>query len=104
MSAAPAEPLTELRRLERVRLSVQVELGRTTMRFREVERLGPGSVVTLDRLAGEPVELRCRGRIIALGEVVVQDDAFAVRVTEIAGQHAKKADRRPNRPRRAGQR
>ncbi len=66
-----------------VNVTLRAELGRCLMRIRDVERLAAGSIVTLDRLAGEPVELRCRGRCIATGEVVIQDDAFAVRVTDI---------------------
>lgn len=70
-------------RIAKVNVTIRAELGRTTLRLREVESLAPGTVVTLDRLAGEPVELRCRGQVIATGEVVIQDEAFAIRVTEI---------------------
>ncbi len=66
-----------------VNVTLRAELGRCMLRFRDLEHLAPGSVVTIDRLAGEPVELRCRGQIIARGEVVIQDESFAVRVTEI---------------------
>ncbi len=67
-----------------VNLKITVELGRTTRSIGEILELGPGSVVELDRLAGEPVDILVNGRPIARGEVVVVDDAtFGVRVTDI---------------------
>ena len=66
-----------------VKITLHAELGRCAMRFSDISRLQPGALVTLDRLAGEPVEVRCRGQCVARGEVVIQDDAFAIRVTEI---------------------
>ena len=60
-----------------------VELGRTQLSVREVLGLGTGSVVELEKLAGEPVDLLINGRLIARGEVVVIDESFGVRVTEI---------------------
>ncbi len=64
-------------------LRVTVELGRTTMAVRDVLSLGPGSVFQLDRLAGEPVDIMINDRIIAKGEVVVVDENFGVRITDI---------------------
>lgn len=75
-----------------VHVTLRAELGRTTARYRDAVEWGPGTVVTLDRLAGESVELRCRGQCIAKGEVVVQDDAFAIRVTEIVHRRAMQAN------------
>jgi len=66
-----------------VPLQVTVELGRTNLSVREVLALGSGSVVELEKLAGEPVDLLVNGRLIARGEVVVIDESFGVRVTEI---------------------
>ena len=66
-----------------VPLQVSVELGRTERQIREVLALVPGSVVELDRLAGDPVDVLINGRRIARGEVVVVDERFAVRLTEI---------------------
>ena len=66
-----------------VPLQVTVELGRTHLSVRDVLALGPGSVVELDRLAGEPVDLLVNSLLIARGEVVVIDESFGVRVTEI---------------------
>jgi len=66
-----------------VGLTVRVELGRTSLRVQEVLELGPGSVVELDKLAGEPVDLLVNERLFARGEVVVIDENFGVRVTDI---------------------
>lgn len=66
-----------------VTLRVTVELGRTKMDIREILGLGPGSVVELDKLAGEPVDVLVNDRLIARGEVVVIDDRFGVRITDV---------------------
>jgi flagellar motor switch protein FliN/FliY len=66
-----------------VPLRVTVELGRTEMSIREVLSLGPGSVVELSKVAGEVVDILVNGKLIAHGEVVVIDDMFGVRVTDI---------------------
>ena len=66
-----------------VQLQVAVELGRTKMRVKDVLSLGPGSVVELDKHAGEPVEVVVNNKTVARGEVVVIDENFGVRVTEI---------------------
>jgi len=83
-SAAPVEPSSaELERLYDVPVELAVEIGRTQMTIRETLALGPGSIVTLDRLAGEPVDLLVNGKPIARGEVVVLDEEFGLRVTEV---------------------
>ncbi len=66
-----------------VNLRVTVELGRTRMSIEEILKLGPGSVVELDKLAGEPVDVLINDRLIARGEVVVIDDRFGVRITDV---------------------
>ncbi len=66
-----------------VPLKVTVELGRTRMQIRDVLDLGKGSVVELDKLAGEPVDMLVNGKLIAKGEVVVIDENFGIRVTDI---------------------
>jgi len=66
-----------------ISVEVKVELGRTHRKIREVLELGPGSVVELDRLAGEPVELLINDKLFARGEVVVIDENFGVRLTDI---------------------
>jgi flagellar motor switch protein FliN/FliY len=84
-AAAPAAPVTaeELARLHDVPVELAVEVGRTKMTIREALALGPGSIVTLNRLAGEPVDLLVNGKPIARGEVVVIDEEFGLRVTEV---------------------
>jgi flagellar motor switch protein FliN len=70
-----------------VDLALSVELGRAAIPVREVLQLGPGSIVELDKLAGEPVDIMVNGKLIARGEVVVVDENFGIRVTEIASQN-----------------
>ena len=76
----------ELARLHDVPVELAVEVGRTKMTIREALALGPGSIVTLNRLAGEPVDLLVNGKPIARGEVVVIDEEFGLRVTEVLGR------------------
>ncbi|MGI5901189.1 MAG: flagellar motor switch phosphatase FliY [Desulfitobacteriia bacterium] len=66
-----------------VPLQVNVELGRANKTIREILDLGPGSVVELDRLAGEPVDMYVNGKLIAKCEVVVINETFGIRITEI---------------------
>jgi flagellar motor switch protein FliN/FliY len=64
-----------------------VQVGPTRMTLGQALALGPGSVVTLDRLADKPVDLLVNGKPIARGEVVVIDEEFGLRITEVAGSH-----------------
>jgi len=64
-------------------MELSVEIGRTSMTVGETLELRAGSVITLERLAGEPVDLLVNGTPIARGEVVVVDEQFGLRVTEI---------------------
>jgi flagellar motor switch protein FliN/FliY len=66
-----------------VTLPVTVELGKTTMTVRQVLDMGHGSVVELDRVAGEAVDVYVSGKILGRGEIVVVNDKFGVRMTEI---------------------
>lgn len=66
-----------------VPLRLTVELGRTTKLVKEILALAPGSVVELDKLAGEAVDILVNEKLIAKGEVVVIDENFGVRITEI---------------------
>jgi flagellar motor switch protein FliN/FliY len=75
--------MDDLQRLHDVPVELAVEIGRTSMTIGETLALGPGSIVSLNRLAGEPVDLLVNGRPIARGEVVVVDEEFGLRVTEI---------------------
>lgn len=69
--------------LRDVDLHVKIELGRTRMFVEDVLRLGPGSVVELDKLAGDPVDVLVNERLVARGEVLVLNDNFCVRINEI---------------------
>jgi flagellar motor switch protein FliN/FliY len=87
---APLEPVagggaqaTDLERLNEVMVELTVEVGRTRLTLGQALALGPGSVVTLDRLADKPVDLLVNGRPIARGEVVVIDEEFGLRITEV---------------------
>jgi flagellar motor switch protein FliN/FliY len=64
-------------------LEVTVELGNTRMLIRDLLQLGQGSVVELDKLAGEPLEVLVNGKLVARGEVVVINEKFGVRLTDI---------------------
>src|SRR5436309_2321340 len=66
-----------------VHLEATVELGRSRMSIKDILALGPGSVVELDKLAGEPADLLINGKPLARGEVVVIDENFGIRITEI---------------------
>ncbi len=66
-----------------VKLQLTVELGKTELPIKKVLELTKGSVVTLDKVAGEPVELYANGKLIAHGEVVVIEDNFGLRITHI---------------------
>jgi flagellar motor switch protein FliN/FliY len=88
-AAAPAADEADLTRLTDVTVELTVEVGRTHMSLGETMSLGQGSVVTLDRLADKPVDLLVNGRPIARGEVVVIDEQFGLRITEVNGaEHA----------------
>ena len=69
--------------LDDVELDVKIELGRTQMYIEDVLRLGEGSVVELDKLAGDPVDVYVNDRLVARGEVLVLNDNFCVRINDI---------------------
>nr|WP_302595207.1 flagellar motor switch phosphatase FliY [uncultured Cellulosilyticum sp.] len=66
-----------------VSLEVSVELGRTTRKIKEILEFGPGSIIELSRLVGEPVDVLVNGKFVANGEVVVIDENFGIRITDI---------------------
>ncbi len=69
-----------------VTLPISIELGRTHMPIQDILKLGPGSVVELSKLAGEPVDLLVNNKMIARGEVVIVDENFGIRVTSMVSQ------------------
>jgi flagellar motor switch protein FliN/FliY len=84
---APTPP-RGIEMLHGVDMEVTVELGRTRMTVRDLLALSPGTVLELDRAAGSPADLLVNGRLIARGEVVVLDEDFGLRVTEIVDDAA----------------
>lgn len=86
---APLQPtyqpkeITNIDLIMDVPLQITVELGKSRRTIREILALGPGSVVELDKLAGEPVDLLVNGKLLAKGEVVVIDENFGIRITDI---------------------
>ncbi len=84
-----ADAPADLGRLSDVPVELAVEIGRTRMTVGAALELHPGSIVVLDRVAGEPVDLLVNGTRIARGEVVVIDEEFALRVTEVLGERAR---------------
>ncbi|MCG6154517.1 flagellar motor switch protein FliN [Rubinisphaera margarita] len=78
-----AEERGELNLLQDVELDLRIELGRAELQIEEVVSLKAGSVVPLDKLAGDPVDILVNGRLVARGEVLVLNDNFCVRVAEI---------------------
>jgi flagellar motor switch protein FliN/FliY len=75
--------MDNVERLLDVTLVLSVELGRKTMQIKEILDLGPGKIIELDKLAGEPVDLLVNGKMLAKGEVVVVDENFGVRITDL---------------------
>lgn len=90
ISSVPAShDKSNLNLLLDVPLQISVELGSTKMRIKEILDLGMGSIVELDRLAGEPVDVLVNGKIFARGEVVVIDENFGVKITDIVSPIAR---------------
>ena len=80
---APMPDAQNIGLLMDVPLQITVELGRTSKKIREILEFGQGSIIELDKLAGEPVDILVNGKNIAKGEVVVIDESFGVRITDI---------------------
>ena len=81
--SAKGPPRQTIDFLKEIDVQAAVELGRTKLPIGDVLALGPGSVVHLDKMLGDPAELLVSGKVIARGEVVVVDDRFGLRITEI---------------------
>ncbi len=82
-TSAMAPEVEDLSLIMDIPVKMSVELGRTKMTIKELLRLSQGSVVALDGLAGEPLDILINGYLIAQGEVVVVSDKFGIRITEI---------------------
>lgn len=79
----PSSEKATIELLRDVELDVRIELGRTHMYLEDVLKLRRGSVVSLDKLAGDPVDIYVNGRLVARGEVLVLNNNFSVRVAEL---------------------
>jgi flagellar motor switch protein FliN len=66
-----------------VKIEIRVELGRTTRSLNDIAGIGEGTIMEIDKLAGEPVDVYAAGELIAKAEVVVIDESFGIRVTEV---------------------
>ena len=89
IEANESPPPGEQRRLDLlldVPLDLSVELGRTRMTIQDLLGLGPGSVIELDKIAGEALDILVNDRLVARGEAVVVNDKFGVRITDIVSQ------------------
>lgn len=87
-AAPPPDMPGDLDMVLDVPVELSVEIGRTTMTIRETLEIGPGAIITLNKMTGEPVDLFVNGRRIARGEVVAIDEEFGLRVTQIVSpQH-----------------
>ena len=93
-SPAEEEPLKEMQVVEDfdlnllldIPLEITVELGRTRIQIQELLSLGPGSTVSLSKLEGEPVDILANDKLIARGEVVLQNKKYGIRITEITSR------------------
>lgn len=85
-SEAHAEAPKGIDLLSQVNLNVRIELGRTRMIVDDVLKLSDGAVVELDKPAGDPVDVYVNDRLVALGEILVLNDNFCVRINEIVAK------------------
>jgi flagellar motor switch protein FliN/FliY len=83
---APIDERAQIELLLDVPLAITVELGQATVTIRELLELGQGSILPLDRRAGEPVDVLVNGQRLARGEVVVIDEDFGIRVTDVVSR------------------
>ena len=77
---------SKLKMILDIPLKVSVELGRTKMLVNDLLQLGQGSVIELDKIAGEPMEILINDKLVAMGEVVVVNEKFGVRLTDVVSQ------------------
>ena len=82
-AAAADPPLNDINMVLDIPVQLSVELGRTKVPIKHILQLGQGSVVELDALAGEPMDVLVNGYLIAQGEVVVVNEKFGIRLTDV---------------------
>ncbi len=93
LGQAPASPSTKpnIELVRDIHVMLTVELGRTDMLIQDILELTPGKVIELDRLAGEPLDIVVNGKLLAKGEVVVVDENFGIRLTQIVDPDKREA-------------
>lgn len=79
----PLQSQENIELIKDVPLEVTVELGRTSKSISEILEFAPGTIIELDKIAGEPIDILVNGKFVAKGEVVVIEESFGIRVTEI---------------------
>ena len=77
------ESSVQVELIQNVAVSISVEVGRSSLRIRDLLRLGQGSVVELDRVAGEPLDVCVNNTVIARGEVVLVNERYGIRLTQV---------------------
>lgn len=95
-SSPGGKPNLEL--VKDIQVTLTVELGRTEMLIQDILELTPGKVIELDRLAGEPLDIVVNGKLLAKGEVVVVDENFGIRLTQIVEPAARELAALPEAP------
>jgi flagellar motor switch protein FliN/FliY len=86
---AAYNPITQQENIDLIMdvpLDVTVELGRTSKSIKEILEFAPGTIIELDKVAGEPIDVLVNGKLVAKGEVVVIEESFGIRVTDIIKQ------------------
>ena len=78
----------KLGNIQQAKVEARVELGSTSLSVADLAKIGEGSIFQLDRLAGEPVDFVVAGELVARGEVVVIDEWFGIRLTELVSREA----------------
>jgi flagellar motor switch protein FliN/FliY len=86
-NVSPAQQKENIDLIMDVPLEVSVELGRTTKSIKDILEFSPGTIIELNKISGEPVDVIVNGKYVAKGEVVVIEESFAIRVTEIINDH-----------------
>jgi flagellar motor switch protein FliN len=82
-ASSPSPEFSNLELIFDIPLEVSVELGRTRMLIKDLLQLGQGSVIELNKMAGEPIEILVNQKLVARGEVVVVNEKFGVRLTDV---------------------
>ena len=83
LDSSVSGPKIDKKLLADIPIEATVELGRTKLTLREILDLADGSIITLDKFAGEPLEVKVGGQTVAIGEVIAVDDCYGIRISEV---------------------